>query len=99
MHNKSKQSSPAADRDRRKGPCPADMTPKQKAADTVRTVLRWFFMTIFLFVYWLAILLLASLFLMNVWKVTMTQLIIYSCVLGGISSLVYAVILIRRRTR
>ena len=73
------------------------MTRKQIAIDTAKTALRWFLVTIFLFVYWLAMLLLASIFLLNVWKVTLVKLIIYACILGGISSLVYAGMLVHRK--
>ena len=73
------------------------MTKRQIAQDTAKTVLRWFLVTIFLFVYWLAMLLLASIFLLNIWKVTFTRIIIYSCILGGVSSAVYAWLLVRRK--
>ena len=73
------------------------MTGKQIAADTAKTALRWFLATVFLFVYWMAMLLLISMILVNVWKVTVTELIIYACILGGISSLVYAYMLVHRK--
>ena len=73
------------------------MTRKQIAADTAKTAFRWFLVTIFLFVYWLAMLLLASIFLLNVWKVTLVRIIIYASILGGISSIVYAVVLVHRK--
>ncbi|MBO6302988.1 MAG: hypothetical protein J6N15_11175 [Ruminiclostridium sp.] len=73
------------------------MTKKQIAADTAKTALRWFLITLFLFVYWGAMLLLLSMILVNVWKVTLTELIIYACILGGISSLVYAYVLVHRK--
>ncbi len=73
------------------------MTKKQIAADTAKTALRWFLITLFLFVYWGAMLLLLSMILVNVWKVTLTELIIYACILGGVSSLVYAYVLVHRK--
>lgn len=82
---------------RRKNPYYQGMTRKQIAADTAKTALRWFVVTIFLFVYWIAMLLLFSIMLLSVWKVTLAQLIIYACILGGVSSLVYAGMLIRRK--
>lgn len=82
---------------RRINPYYEGMTRKQIAVDTAKTAFRWFLVTIFLFVYWLAMLLLASIFLLNVWKVTLVRIIIYACILGGISSIVYAAVLIHRK--
>ena len=82
---------------RRINPYYEGMTRKQIAADTAKTAFRWFLGTVFLFVYWMAMLLLASIFLLNVWKVTLVKLIIYACILGGISSLVYAGMLVHRK--
>ena len=73
------------------------MTKKQIAVDTAKTALRWVLVSVFLFVYWLAMLLLASIFLLHIWRVTIKQIIIYSCILGGISSAVYAWVLVRRK--
>jgi len=73
------------------------MTKKQIAADTAKTALRWLLITVFLFVYWIAMLLLISMILVNVWKVTLTELIIYACILGALSSLVYAGMLVHRK--
>ena len=82
---------------RRINPYYEGMTRKQIAADTAKTAFRWFLVTIFLFVYWMAMLLLASIFLLNVWKVTLVRIIIYACILTGISSVVYAAILVHRK--
>ncbi|MBO6228933.1 MAG: hypothetical protein J6O50_00070 [Ruminiclostridium sp.] len=73
------------------------MTKKQIAADTAKTAFRWLWVSAFLFVYWMAMLLLASVLLLNVWKVTITVLVIWACVLGGISSVVYAFVLVHRK--
>jgi len=73
------------------------MTKKQIAADTAKTALRWLLITVFLFVYWIAMLLLISMILVNVWKVTLTELIIYACILGALSSLMYAGMLVHRK--
>lgn len=82
---------------RRKNSYYAGMTRKQIAADTAKTAVRWLLATIFLFVYWFAMLILISIVLVNVWIVTLTQLIIYACILGGISSAVYAGMLVHRK--
>ena len=73
------------------------MTKKQIAADTAKTALRWLLITAFLFGYWIAMLLLISMILVNVWKVTLTALIIYACILATVSSLVYAGMLVHRK--
>ncbi len=73
------------------------MTKKQIALDTAKTALRWLLITVFLFGYWIVMLLLISMVLVNVWKVTFTELIIYGCILGGISSAVYAGMLVHRK--
>lgn len=82
---------------RRINPYYEGMTKKQIAADTAKTAARWFFVTVFLFAYWLAMLLLLSIFLLNVWKVSLIRIIIYACILGGVSSLIYAGVLVHRK--
>lgn len=82
---------------RRINPYYGGMTKKQIAADTAKTAFRWFLATVFLYVYWLSMLLLASLFLLSVWKVSITQLLIYAGILCAVSSLVYAGVLVHRK--
>ena len=82
---------------RRKNPYYEGMSKKQIALDTAKTTFRWLWVTVFLFAYWMAMLLLASLFLLSVWKVSITQLLIYACILGAVSSLVYAGVLVHRK--
>ena len=82
---------------RRINPYYEGMTRKQIAADTAKTAFRWFTVTVFLFVYWFVMLLLASIFLLNVWKTSLEEIIIYSCILGAVSSAVYAGVLVHRK--
>ena len=82
---------------RRINPYYEGMTRKQIAADTAKTAFRWFYVTVFLFAYWFAMLLLASIFLVNVWKTTIVEIAIYSCILGAVSSAVYAGVLVHRK--
>lgn len=82
---------------RRVNPYYDGMTRKQIAADTAKTTLRWASVTAFLFAYWLVMLLLLSLILVNVWEVTFIQLLIYAAVLCVVSSLIYAGVLIHRK--
>lgn len=82
---------------RRINPYYEGMTKKQVAIDTAKTAFRWFLVTVFLFAYWIVMFLLASIFLLNVWKVSLTMLIIYGCILGTVSSLIYAAVLVHRK--
>lgn len=81
----------------RKNPYYEGMTKKQIALDTAKTTFRWFVVTLFLFAYWMAMFLLASVFLLNIWKVSLATLILYACILGGVSSLIYAGVLVHRK--
>ena len=82
---------------RRKNPYYEGMTRKQIAVDTAKTAFRWFLVSVFLFVYWMAMLLLASIILLNVWKPTLVDIIIWACILGTVSSLIYAGVLVHRK--
>lgn len=82
---------------RRINPYYGGMTKKQIALDTAKTALRWFVATVFLYVYWLAMLLLLSLLLLSVWKVSVTQILIYAGILCAISSLAYAGMLVHKK--
>ena len=82
---------------RRINPYYEGMNRKQIAADTAKTAFRWFYVTVFLFAYWFAMLLLASIFLVNVWKTTIVKIVIYACILGAVSSAVYAGVLVHRK--
>lgn len=73
------------------------MTKRQIAIDTSKTVFRWAAVTAFLYVYWLAMLLLLSIFLLNVWQVTLVRLMIYAGALCALSSVVYAFMLVHRK--
>ena len=82
---------------KRINPYYSGMTRRQIAADTAKTATRWVLTTAFFFAYWMAMLLLASLFLLNVWHVKLTTLIIYAVILTVISSAVYAAVLVHRK--
>ena len=95
--NNGEKKAPRAGFRRRLNPYYEGMTGKQIAADTAKTAFRWFYVTVFLFAYWFAMLLLASIFLVNVWKTTIVEIIIYACILGAVSSVVYAGVLVHRK--
>ena len=82
---------------RRINPYYGGMTRKQIAADTAKTAFRWFCVTVLLFVYWFVMLLLASLFLLHVWETTLKEIILYACILGAVSSVIYAGVLVHRK--
>ena len=73
------------------------MTKKQIAMDTAKTTAKWAVGTVFLFAYWMAMLLLLSLFLLNVWHVRLVTLILYAVLLTVVSSAVYAAVLVHRK--
>ena len=73
------------------------MTKKQIALDTAKTAIKWFLVTLFMFVYWMAMMLLASLIFLNIWKVDFTTLVVLACILGSVSSVVYGWMLVHRK--
>ncbi len=82
---------------RRINPYYGGMNRRQIAQDVAKTSAKWLLGTVLGFVYWFVMLLIFSIFLLNVWKVTFEQILIWSAVLGVITSLVYAYVLIHRK--
>lgn len=82
---------------RRVNPYYGGMTRREIAADTAKTTAKWLVVTVLAFAYWLMMLLLASIFLLNVWHVSFVQILIYSGILCAITSAVYAGILVHRK--
>jgi len=72
---------------------------KEYAVDIVKDILAWLVVTAIAFVYSMAMLLLASLFLVNVWHVTFERIVQISIVLMVIVSVGYIGVLIYRRRR
>lgn len=70
---------------------------KEYAVDIVKDILAWLVVTVIAFVYSMAMLLLASLFLVNVWHVTFEEIVNISIVLMAIVSVGYIGVLIYRR--
>lgn len=73
------------------------MSRKQIAMDTAKTTGQWVVVTAFLFAYWMAMLLLASLFLLHVWEVKFVQIVLYAVILTVVSSVIYAFVLVHRK--
>lgn len=82
---------------KRINPWYSGMTRTEIIIDTAKTAGRWLIFTVLAYVYWLAMLLIMSIFLLNVWHVSITQILIYSGVLCAVSSVVYAYSLIKRK--
>lgn len=82
---------------RRINPYYDGMSKRQIAADISKTAVRWLVVTALAFVYWFVLLMLLSMILLGVWKVTFTQILLYSAVLCVVTSVVYALMLVHRR--
>lgn len=72
---------------------------KEAAEDVVKTLLQWSAVSGLSFLYWMAMLLLASLFLMNVWHTSFEAILRYGIILTIITAVVYAIMLIRRKLK
>lgn len=72
---------------------------KEAVIDIVKEVLLWAVVTALAFLWWMFVLLLISLFLVNVWHVTFVMLVRYGAVLTTVTSVVYGGKLIRRRLK
>lgn len=77
----------------------SDNNRRQKAEDVVKGVLQWVVVSALGFGYWLFVLLLASLFLMNIWVTSWEQILRYGIVIGILTSVVYGGVLIYRRMK
>jgi len=70
---------------------------KEYAIDAVKDVLVWVLVTGLAFLYWMAMLLLLSLFLLNVWHVTFEEILRISLILTAVTSVGYIGVLVYRR--
>ena len=70
---------------------------KEFAADIVKDILAWLVVTAIAFVYSMAMLLLVSLFLVNVWHVTFEEIVKMSIVVMVFVSIGYIGVLVHRR--
>lgn len=82
---------------RRINPWYAGKTKRQIAADVALTVTKWLVFTVLAYVYWLVMLLLFSIFLLNVWHVSFVQILIYSGIACAVCSVIYGYVLIHRK--
>lgn len=72
---------------------------KETAVDVVKGLLQWAAVSVLAFVYWMAVLLLASLILMNVWRTSFEAILRYGVVLSAVTSVGYGAVLVRRRLK
>ena len=72
---------------------------KRQIIDVSKSVAAWLFVKAASFGYWLVVLLIASLVLLNIWHVTFDSILKYSFVLMIITSVVYLGMQIRKWVR
>ncbi|MCR5100269.1 MAG: hypothetical protein K6B41_02795 [Butyrivibrio sp.] len=71
----------------------------EKAKDLLLSLLQWIVVSACGFVYWIVFLLVLSLILLNIWHVTFDWILHASIVLAIITSVIYGIIVIRRRLK
>ncbi len=72
---------------------------KEAAEDVVKTLLQWIVVSGLSFLYWMAMLLLASIFLMNIWHTNFDEILRYGIVLAVITAIAYGIKLVRRKLK
>lgn len=74
-----------------------NMTRRQIMWERAKTTARWLAVTVAAYFYWFFLLLLLSIFLVNIWHITIVQILIWAAVLCGITSVVYGYMLYHRK--
>lgn len=82
---------------RRVNPYYGDMTKREIAADVGKTTAKWLVVTVLAYVYWFVLLMLLSIFLLNIWHVKFTQILVYSGILCAVTSVLYALGQVHKR--
>lgn len=72
---------------------------KEVAEDVVKTLLQWIVVSGLSFLYWMAMLLLASIFLMNIWHTNFDEILRYGIILAVITAIAYGIKLVRRKLK
>lgn len=70
---------------------------KERTLDVAKEMFAWMIITGLAFLYWVVVLLIFSLILLNVWRVTFDEILNYSTVLTVITSVAYLGHLIYRK--
>ena len=65
--------------------------------DVIKSFLQWIVVSICGFGYWMLVLFLVSIFLLNIWHITFEKLLRYGIILSVITSIIYAFVIIRRK--
>lgn len=74
-------------------------TVKERVVETVKDLLGWLVVTAAAFVWWMAMLLIFSLILVNVWKTSFEAILQYSLVLMSVTSLVYLIRIVYKKIK
>lgn len=82
---------------RRANPWYSGMSRREIIVDTAKTAARWLVVSALSYGYWLVMLLLMSLFLLNVWHVSFAELLIYAGVLCAATAVGYGCVLVHRK--
>lgn len=75
------------------------MLRKEHTTDILKEIAGWFVVTVLAFVYWIVMLLFASLVLISIWNPKFETLVNYSLVLTLLSSVAYLIYILRKRFR
>lgn len=67
------------------------------AQDIVKSIIQWAVVSVLGFVYWMAVLLLISIFMLNIWHTSFEDILRYGFILAAITSVGYAGVLVYRR--
>lgn len=67
------------------------------AGDIVLSLLQWIFVSACGFAYWMLVLFLISIFLLNVWHTNIDELLRYGIILSVVTSIVYGGVIIKRK--
>lgn len=68
-----------------------EVSKKEVVIDIVKDFLIWVVVTALAFIWWMAVLLIASLVLLNVWMITFQEILKLSAVLTVVTSIAYVV--------
>lgn len=71
----------------------------QYKVDIIKDIVSWVVVTGVSYLYWMAMLLIFSLLLLNIWHVTFEQIVHYSTILMIVTSIVYVASIFRRRRK
>lgn len=82
---------------RRINPYYGNMNKRQIAQDIAKDTGKWLVVSLLGYAYWFAMLMIFSIFLLNVWHVTFTQILLWAGVLAILTSAIYAGMLVHRK--